>query len=313
MSSCRSHLAPHSGQVVTSSTPGATPKRSYPHPGHRACPSISLRTRRTCVPNARTIQIRSGSPTTSNATPAGVRSATASTIGPNRTAANPNPMPHPASTSGGVATPTGIALTPLNTRRPGESPGSPVPYHSQYASTRLPRSSRVQQRRRLMPAPRFPRPGTTATAPDPLTLSSARMPKPPTITPAEADLAYAAAQKVVEMHHRLSDFLRPGQTLAQIDTFVGRSLEEMGCRSCFQGYTVPRSPPFPSHACLSVNECVVHGTAGYYTAPMKQGDLLKIDIGVRYKGWIGDAAWTYSFGKPSPVVQRLMQCGKDSI
>lgn len=139
------------------------------------------------------------------------------------------------------------------------------------------------------------------------------MPKPPTITPAEADLAYAAAQKVVEMHHRLSDFLRPGQTLAQIDTFVGRSLEEMGCRSCFQGYTVPRSPPFPSHACLSVNECVVHGTAGYYTAPMKQGDLLKIDIGVRYKGWIGDAAWTYSFGKPSPVVQRLMQCGKDSI
>lgn len=134
-----------------------------------------------------------------------------------------------------------------------------------------------------------------------------------TISPADADAAYASAQKVVETHRRLADFLRVGQTLAQIDTFVAETLESMGCRSCFHGYRVPRLPPFPSHACLSVNECIVHGTAGYYEEPLKRGDVLKIDIGVTHRGWIGDAAWTYVFGEPTPEVGRLMKAGKESL
>lgn len=139
------------------------------------------------------------------------------------------------------------------------------------------------------------------------------MPKPTLITRAEADAAYASAQKVVETHRRLADWLRPGQTLAQIDQFVARTLEELGCRSCFLGYRIPRSPAFPSHACLSLNDCIVHGTAGLTAAPMKHGDVLKIDIGVTYRGWIGDAAWTYVFGEPDDLTRRLMACGKESL
>lgn len=135
----------------------------------------------------------------------------------------------------------------------------------------------------------------------------------PKLSPADADAAYAAAQKVVEAHRRLSAFLRPGQTLAHIDTFVAKTLEELGCKSCFLGYRVPRSPAFPSHACLSVNECVVHGTAGYYPHPMKAGDILKIDVGVFYRGWVGDAAWTYLFAPVSPEVRRLAECGKRAL
>lgn len=133
------------------------------------------------------------------------------------------------------------------------------------------------------------------------------------LTPAEADAAYASAQKVVETHRRLSTWLAPGQTLAQIDAFVAKTLEDLHAKSCFKGYQVPRSPPFPSHACLSLNECVVHGTAGYYTAPMKEGDVLKIDIGVNFRGWIGDAAWTYVFGQPTDAVKKLTDCGKESL
>jgi methionyl aminopeptidase len=135
----------------------------------------------------------------------------------------------------------------------------------------------------------------------------------PKLTPSDADAAYHAAQKVVDTHRRLAEWLRPGQTLAQIDAFVAKTLDDLKCRSCFLGYRVPRSAPFPSHACLSVNECVVHGTAGYYTKPMADGDVLKIDIGVTFRGWIGDAAWTYVFGKPSPLVKRLCDCGKESL
>lgn len=135
----------------------------------------------------------------------------------------------------------------------------------------------------------------------------------PRLNPAEAAAAEESAHKVVETHRALAAFLRSGQTLAQIDTFVAQTLDSLDCRSCFLGYRVPRTPPFPSHACLSVNDCVVHGTAGYLTRPLAPGDVLKIDIGVTYRGWIGDAAWTYSIGKPSPVIRRLMDTGKESL
>jgi len=135
----------------------------------------------------------------------------------------------------------------------------------------------------------------------------------PHIGPADADAAYAAAQQVVETHRRLSAWLEPGQTLAQIDRFVADTLAALGCKSCFLGYRVPKLPPFPSHACLSVNDCIVHGTAASHPEPMAPGDVLKIDVGVVYRGWIGDAAWTYVFGEPSEEVRRLCECGKEGI
>jgi len=125
--------------------------------------------------------------------------------------------------------------------------------------------------------------------------------------------ARAAAELVVETHRALARFLRDGLTLAEIDAFVGKTLEGFGASSCFYRYNPGRMPPFPSQSCLSVNECVVHGTAGYLTRPLRQGDLLKVDIGVKYRGWIGDAAWTYSFGQPSEVNRRLMESGKESL
>ncbi|MGH7242899.1 MAG: type I methionyl aminopeptidase [Phycisphaerales bacterium] len=134
------------------------------------------------------------------------------------------------------------------------------------------------------------------------------------LSPADVDGAYAAAQKVVDMHRALVGFVRPGQTLAQIDQFVASTLDAMGTSSCFLGYRQSlRGPKFPSHACLSVNDCIVHGTAGSLVRPLVAGDLIKIDIGVSYRGWIGDAAWTYSLGKPPADVRKLMDAGKKSL
>lgn len=133
------------------------------------------------------------------------------------------------------------------------------------------------------------------------------------IPKSEHDLAAAAAKCVVNTHEQLVEFIQRGVTLAQIDALVARILDDLACRSCFLHYRVGRLPPFPCHACLSVNDCVVHGTAGSHTKPLEDGDLLKIDIGVWHKGFIGDAAWTYSIGKPAPEVRRLMDAGKKSL
>ncbi len=136
----------------------------------------------------------------------------------------------------------------------------------------------------------------------------------PRIAPADIDAAYAAAQCVVKTHQRIVNFLKVGQTLDKIDTEIARILDSLECRSAFLHYRVGRLPPFPSHACLSVNACVVHGTVASHSKPLVEGDILKIDIGVIHKGFIGDAGWTYAFKKfPSEGAKKLVQTSKESL
>jgi methionyl aminopeptidase len=132
-------------------------------------------------------------------------------------------------------------------------------------------------------------------------------------SPADIEGATRAAACVVKAHERLVDFLRAGQTLAEIDTFIGRTLAELDAPSCFVGYKIRGHPPFPSHACLSVNQCVVHGTHDMSASPLRPGDLISIDIGVRHRGWIGDAAWTYAIRERDPIGEALMRAGVESL
>ncbi|MSR28265.1 MAG: M24 family metallopeptidase [Phycisphaerales bacterium] len=132
-------------------------------------------------------------------------------------------------------------------------------------------------------------------------------------TTREVELAASAAQCVIATHRALSEFLREGQTLAEIDAFVGKTIGSLDCTSCFLGYRTRGHPPFPSHACLSVNSCVVHGTHLMNETPITEGDLISIDIGVRHQGWIGDAAWTYLVKSGDDLSKALMRSGTESL
>jgi methionyl aminopeptidase len=129
----------------------------------------------------------------------------------------------------------------------------------------------------------------------------------------EIESAQAAARRVVETHERLVEFLRAGQTLAEIDRYVAEILSSLDSRSAFLRYRMKGHPPFASHACLSVNDCIVHGTHNMTTQPVRPGDLLSIDIGVVHRGWIGDAAWTYAIEEASEDALGLMQCGREAL
>jgi methionyl aminopeptidase len=129
----------------------------------------------------------------------------------------------------------------------------------------------------------------------------------------EVELAFAAAQCVVRTHQRMVTLIRAGMTLAEVDGLVARTLAEQGAKSCFLHYAHSSLPAFPSHACLSVNECIVHGTHDYLSRPLARGDLLKLDIGVELDGWIGDAGWTYAIGAVPPGAEKLMKVGKESL
>ncbi len=77
-------------------------------------------------------------------------------------------------------------------------------------------------------------------------------------------------------------------------------------KSAFLGYR-----KFPCHTCLSVNDAVVHGLAS--ERELKFGDIVSVDVGVAYKGFIGDTARTVAVGGCGVAAQRLLDVTEQSL
>ena len=97
----------------------------------------------------------------------------------------------------------------------------------------------------------------------------------------------------------VAGFIRPGLTTRDVDQFAAQRIKQHGAKSAFLGYR-----KYPCHTCLSVNEEVVHGLAG--DRQLRFGDIVSIDCGVMYKGFIGDTARTVAVGGCGVLAQRLM-------
>lgn len=93
--------------------------------------------------------------------------------------------------------------------------------------------------------------------------------------------------------------VRPGVTTAELDELVRASIAGDGGRPAFKGYH-----GFPGHACISVNEAVVHGIPG--ERALVEGDLVSIDVGVEKGGYYADACETFPVGRISAQAQRLI-------
>lgn len=93
--------------------------------------------------------------------------------------------------------------------------------------------------------------------------------------------------------------VRPGVTTREIDDYAAERIRAHGGRSAFLGYK-----KYPCHLCISVNEEVVHGIAG--KRRLEFGDLVSLDVGVRYEGFIGDNALTVPAGGCTPAAQKLI-------
>jgi len=124
----------------------------------------------------------------------------------------------------------------------------------------------------------------------------------------EADLklmrpAGAIAARVLD---EIMGFIRPGVTTRQVDEFAAARMKAHGGKSAFLGYR-----NYPSHTCLSVNDEVVHGLAG--ERELRFGDIISVDVGVVYKGFIGDNARTMAVGGCGVQAQQLMEVTEASL
>lgn len=100
--------------------------------------------------------------------------------------------------------------------------------------------------------------------------------------------------------------VREGITTKQIDKKVREVITSHGATPSFLGYG-----GFPASACVSVNEQVIHGIPS--SRELRNGDIVKIDVGAIYKGYQGDCAGTYPVGAISDEAQKLIDVTKESF
>ena len=121
-----------------------------------------------------------------------------------------------------------------------------------------------------------------------------------------------AGQIVGQALARIREMIRPGLNLLEIEQFVEDEFKRQGATSPFLHYSpAPKYPPYPSNICISVNEQLVHGIPT--DRVLKDGDLVSLDLGATYKGYVGDAAITVGVGEITPEAKRLMQVTEDAL
>ena len=99
---------------------------------------------------------------------------------------------------------------------------------------------------------------------------------------------------------------RPGATTKELDEAAEKFIRSQGATPSFKGYR-----GFPGSICTSPNSMVVHGIPGPYE--LRRGDILSIDVGVTYEGWVADAAITVPIGETPEGAKPLLTTTKDAL
>lgn len=122
----------------------------------------------------------------------------------------------------------------------------------------------------------------------------------------EIELMREAGRIVALVHDEMAKQIKPGVTTKQLDKIAEKIIRENGATPSFKGYH-----GFPSAICASTNQVLVHGFPS--NKPLKNGDIISVDVGACYKGYHGDSAWTYVVGETSEENQKLMEVTKQSL
>lgn len=116
----------------------------------------------------------------------------------------------------------------------------------------------------------------------------------------EIELMRKAGYLVSLTHKYLKDYIKPGITTKELDKLGHDFIIKNGGYPTCLGYE-----GFPASLCISVNDTVVHGIPDNYK--LKDGDIVTIDMVIDYKGYQGDAAWTYAVGQIDDDKKYLME------
>jgi methionyl aminopeptidase len=124
----------------------------------------------------------------------------------------------------------------------------------------------------------------------------------------EVKIMREAGRVVGEVLELLAEAVRPGLVVKELDKIVRKEYAKRGVIPTFLGYA---EPPYPATVCVSVNDELVHGIPG--DRVIQEGDIVSIDLGATYKGFVGDSALTIGVGEIGPEAQRLIDVTRESL
>ena len=125
--------------------------------------------------------------------------------------------------------------------------------------------------------------------------------------PYELGLMRTAGQIVAEVHETVRQAIKPGVTTGELNRLADALIRKRNGVPSFLGYN-----GFPASICASINDELVHGIPSAKRV-LKASDIISVDVGVIYKGFHGDSAWTYPVGEITDEAKRLLAVTEQSL
>ena len=126
-------------------------------------------------------------------------------------------------------------------------------------------------------------------------------------TPEQIELMKVAGKITGETLLMAKEIVREGITTKELDDKIRLYIKKCGAKPTFLGYG-----GFPGSACISINDEVIHGIPSHKRV-LKNGDIVKIDVGATYKGFTGDSAVTIPVGEISEEAKKLIDVTRESF
>ncbi|HOA13463.1 MAG TPA: type I methionyl aminopeptidase [Myxococcota bacterium] len=130
----------------------------------------------------------------------------------------------------------------------------------------------------------------------------------------EIALMRDAGKILAEVLMGMNERIVPGVTTQELDDWADSRIAAAGCVATFRGQPgmVRGARPFPAATCISINEEIIHGIPSKQRV-IKDGDIVSVDCGVTYKGYVADSAFSRIAGNGSPDLVRLLETTKRSL
>lgn len=131
-------------------------------------------------------------------------------------------------------------------------------------------------------------------------------------TPEQIKMIRIAGKILANSAKQIRGAIKEGVALKELDGLARHLIEKAGAEPAFLGYQPHGAEkPYPASICASLNEVVVHGIPTNYK--LKSGDLLKIDFGASYQGYIADMAFTVGIGAISSKAKLLIETTRQAL
>ncbi len=127
--------------------------------------------------------------------------------------------------------------------------------------------------------------------------------------PAEIKIMREAGRINATVLAKVGELLQPGVTTADLNAAAEEVLKSFGCISPFKNYG---NPPFPTSITVSINDEMVHGIP-HPKRKLKEGDIVSIDCGTVYEGYVADSAFSAGVGEISPEAKRLLEVTEGAL